>query len=282
VRQGKPSRTAEFVAFNRALGTLAPQVPGFSDPFAVRFLPDRLQKRVEKARVELLSGSRKSPYPFWQGSIGVFNQFRTVMLDRALSSGPPPEQLVILGAGLDSRAWRLDGLKETVVFEMDYPSTQAWKRARSAAVPHKAKDVRFVAIDFGRDRVEPLIQSAGFDPGKRTFWLCEGVTMYLRPEEVAANLGAFATLSSPGSRIALTYLRRKNGRVPRSLLLAMMGEPLRSAFDPAEMTDLAQSRSWRLISDTTIKDWLKETPGLTLRRRRIGLQWLESIWVGEA
>ena len=125
---------------------------------------------------------------------------------------------------------------------MDYPSTQAWKRARSAAVPYKAKDVRFVAIDFGRDRLEPLIQSAGFDPGKRTFWLWEGVTMYLRPEEVAANLGAFATLSSPGSRIALTYLRRKNGRVPRSLLLAMMGEPLRSAFDPAEMTDLAQSR----------------------------------------
>ena len=106
--------------------------------------------------------------------------------------------------------------------------------------------------------------------------------MYLRPEEVAANLGAFAALSSPGSRIALTYLRRKNGRVPRSLLLAMMGEPLRSAFDPAEMTDLARSRSWRLISDTTVKDWLKETPDLTLRRRRIGLQWLESIWVGEA
>jgi methyltransferase (TIGR00027 family) len=241
-----------------------------------------LQKRVEKARVELLSGSRKSPYPFWQGSIGVFNQFRTVMLDRALSSGPPPEQLVILGAGLDSRAWRLDGLKETVVFEMDYPSTQAWKRARSAAVPYKAKDVRFVAIDFGRDRVEPLIQSAGFDPGKRTFWIWEGVTMYLRPEEVAANLGAFAALSSPGSRIALTYLRRKNVRVPRSLLLAMMGEPLRSAFDPAQMTELAQSHGWRLMSDTTVKDWLKETSDLTLRRRRIGLQWLESIWVGEA
>jgi len=235
-----------------------------------------------RKRASLQSGSRKSPYPFWQGSIGVFNQFRTVILDRALSTGPTPEQLVILGAGLDSRAWRLDSLKDTVVFEVDYPSTQAWKRARSAAVPYKAKDVRFVAMDFGRDRLRPLIQGAGFDPGKRTFWLWEGVTMYLRPEEVAANLGAFAALSAPGSRIALTYLRRKNGRVPRSLFLAMMGEPVRSAFDPAQMTELAQSHGWRLMSDTTVKDWLKETPDLALRRRRIGLQWLESIWVGEA
>ena len=64
--------------------------------------------------------------------------------------------------------------------------------------------------------------------------------MYLRPEEVSANLDAFAALSAPGSRIALTYLRKKNGRVPRSLFLALLGEPVRSAFEPAEFTDLAQ------------------------------------------
>jgi methyltransferase (TIGR00027 family) len=282
VRPGKPSRTANFVAFNRALGTLAPEVPGFSDPFAVQFLPKRLQRRVERARASLVTGIRQSPYPFWQRQIGVFNQFRTVMLDRALNSGPAPEQLVILGAGLDSRAWRLDGLRDTVVFEVDYPSSQAWKRARSASVPFKAKDVRFVAMDFQRDRLAPLIQEAGFDARKRTFWLWEGVTKYLRPEEEVGHLSSFAALSTPGSRIALTYLRTQNGRPPRSLFLAMLGEPLRSAFEPAEITELARSHSWRLITDTTVEDWLKDTPGLRLRRRRIGLQWLESIWVGEA
>ncbi len=212
----------------------------------------------------------------------MFNQFRTVMLDRALNFGPPPEQLVILGAGLDSRAWRLDSLRDTVVFEVDYPSSQASKRSRSASVPFKAKDVRFVEIDFQRDELGPLIQDAGFDARKRTFWLWEGVTMYLRPEEVVGHLGSFAALSAPGSRIALTYLRKQNGRAPRSLFLAMLGEPLRSAFEPAEITELARSRCWRLISDTTVEDWLKETPDLKLRRRRIGLQWLESIWVGQA
>src|SRR5271167_1177690 len=99
MRQGKRSRTAEFVALNRALGTLAPQVPGFSDPFAFHFLPGRWQKRVERARTSLACGSSASPYPFWQRAMGIVNQFRTVILDRAITAAPPPEQLVILGAG---------------------------------------------------------------------------------------------------------------------------------------------------------------------------------------
>jgi methyltransferase (TIGR00027 family) len=281
MRQGKPSRTAGFVALNRALGNLAPRVPGFSDPLVVHFLPEKWRKRVERTRASLASGARTSPYPFWQRPMGTYLQFRTVILDRALAASPPVEQLVILGAGLDSRAWRLDSLKDTIVFEVDFPSSQAWKRERAASVPYKAKDVRFVAIDFERDQLAPLIRAAGFDPAKPTFWLWEGVTMYLRPEAVSANLGAIAALSAPGSRIALTYLRRKNGRVPRSMILALMGEPVRSAFSPGEITDLAKSHGWRRIQDSNVQDWLKETPGLELARRRIGLQWLESIWVGE-
>jgi len=115
MRPGERSRTAEFVAFTRAVGTLAPQVPGFSDPVAWQFLPARWQKRVERARARLAAGTRRSPYPIWLRGIALFNQFRTANLDRAvLGSGPLP-QLVILGAGLDTRAWRMDALKDTVV-----------------------------------------------------------------------------------------------------------------------------------------------------------------------
>ena len=53
MRKGKPSRTAQFVALHRALGTLAPQVPGFTDPFASHFLPDKWQRKVEQARGSL-------------------------------------------------------------------------------------------------------------------------------------------------------------------------------------------------------------------------------------
>ncbi len=214
--------------------------------------------------------------------MGTFNQFRTVILDRALASAMPVEQVVILGAGLDSRAWRLDSLKGTIVFEVDFPASQAWKRERAAAVgSFYAKDVRFVAIDFQREQLAPLLRAAGFDPSKPAFWLWEGVTMYLSAEVVSANLGAMAALSARGSRIAMTYLRKHKGRVPRNLILALLGEPIRSAFSPDEMTNLAQSHGWKQIQDSNVQDWLKETPGLALTRRRIGLQWLESIWVGE-
>ncbi len=282
MRPGKPSRTAQFVALNRALGNLAPRVPGFSDPVAEHFLPDKWRKRVERTRAAIASGARTSPYAFWQRPMGTFNQFRTVILDRALASAMPAEQVVILGAGLDSRAWRLDSLRETIVYEVDFPASQAWKRERAAAVASfLAKDVRFVSIDFQRDQLAPLILAAGFDPKLRTFWLWEGVTMYLTPAAVSDNLGAFAALSAPGSRIALTYLRRKNGRIPRNIVLALLGEPVRSAFAPDELTNLAASRGWKRIQDSNILDWLKETPGLKLTQRQIGLQWLESIWVGE-
>jgi methyltransferase (TIGR00027 family) len=269
----------------RALGTLAPRVPGFSDPVAALFLPPRWQKQVEQARARLRTEPRRLPYPFWFRGMGVFNQFRTSRLDHAiLESGPLP-QLVILGAGLDTRAWRMQRLKDTVVFEVDHPSSQAWKRERSAAVsgqaPLKAKDVRFVPMNFERDQLAPRLREAGFDPRKPAFWLWEGVTMYLRPAGVAATLGAIRALSAAGSRIALTYIRKRNGRRPRALFLWLMGEPLRAAFEPAEMAELTRSHGWRVLSDTTVHDWLRETPGVKLKPRQVGLQWLESIWIGE-
>lgn len=281
MREGKASFTAQFVALNRALGTLAPRVPGFSDPVAQQFLRAKWRRKVERTRAALAAGTRQSPYPRWQRAMGIFNQFRTVILDRAIAAAPAIEQLVILGAGLDSRAWRLESLKDTVVYEVDFPASQAWKRDRAQSVPFLARDVRFVQIDFQREALTPLLRAAGFDPSRRTFWLWEGVTMYLARDVVSANLGEFAALSAPGSRIALTYLRKKHGRVPRSLFLSLLGEPMRSAFDPLEITALAQSRDWSKIQDSNIEDWLKETPGLELTRGQTGLHWLESIWVGE-
>ncbi|HTW66742.1 MAG TPA: SAM-dependent methyltransferase [Bryobacteraceae bacterium] len=281
MREGKPSRTAQFVALNRALGTLAPRVPGFADPLAKQFLSDKWRRKVERTGAALAAGNRQSPYPLWQRAMGIFNQFRTVILDRAIAATPTIEQLVILGAGLDSRAWRLESLKNTTVYEVDFPASQAWKRERALSVPFLAKDVRFVEIDFQREALTPRLRAAGFDPSRATFWLWEGVTMYLTSEVVSANFAEFAALSAPGSRIALTYLRKKNGRIPRNLFLALLGEPVRSAFEPQEITALAQSHGWKRIQDSNVENWMKETPGLKMTRRQVGLHWLESIWVGE-
>ncbi|HUE21134.1 MAG TPA: class I SAM-dependent methyltransferase [Bryobacteraceae bacterium] len=280
MRTGKPSRTAQFVAYNRALGTLAPQVPGFSDPIAVEFLPDNWKEKVHKTRRSLAGRPGKSPYPFWLRGMGLFNQFRTVVLDRAIASAAPIAQLVILGAGFDARAWRLNAFEDATVFEVDHPATQAVKRARAAAIPATSRQVHFVATDFHARDMAASLRAAGYDVSRPTFWLWEGVPMYLRPEAVAANLEALAALSAPGSHLALTYMSKDRGRIPRSLFLALMGEPVRSAYTPAEITELAKTYGWMCTADSGIRDWLRDlTPAMRLTKRQAGLQWFERIWV---
>jgi methyltransferase (TIGR00027 family) len=278
MRPGKPSRTAQFVAFNRALGNLAPQVPGFSDPLAAELLPEVWKRKIRRSRAALSANPKKSPYPFWLRGMGIFNQFRTVILGRAIASAAPIAQLVILGAGFDTRAWRLGALADATVFEVDHPSTQALKREQSAGIPAKARQVRFVATDFHADDLANLLRAAGYDASRPAFWLWEGVTMYLRPEAVAGNLASFAALSTPGSHLAMTYLSKDRGRIPRSLFLALLGEPVRSAYSPAEIADLGKTRGWACRADSGIQDWLRDlTPGLRLTRRQAGLQWFERI-----
>lgn len=230
MRKGRASNTAQFVAFNRALGNLSPQVTGFSDPAAERFLAPRWVKRVERARRRL----PKSPLPFWMRGMALFNQFRTAVLNSALCAALPFEQLVVLGAGLDGRGWRLAELAGVVVYEVDHPDTQAIKLERAARLHPVAREVRFVAVDFGQDDLAARLSEAGFDAGQKSFWLWEGVTMYLNPDDVQKTLATVASLSAPGSQLALTYMADAKRSFPTRLFLlafgVMTGEPMRSTF----------------------------------------------------
>jgi methyltransferase (TIGR00027 family) len=279
------SDTAQFIAFNRALGTLAPQVPGFSDPVARLLLPDKWARKVEQAEAGRAKVPPRSPFPFWLRGMGLFNQFRTVVLDRAIDSALPVPQLVILGAGLDGRAWRMTGLNATSVFEVDHPDTQAWKRERSSRLQLAAGAIRFVPADLRTDVLAARLAEAGHDSRRPSFWLCEGVAMYLALEEVVRLLAGTAALAGAGSRLALTYLGKRNGRMPASLLhpfLDMAGEPVRSAFAPAELAAATEAAGWRTVADSGIEDWKRElAPTLALTENQVGLQWSERIWVGQ-
>lgn len=281
MRNGRGSNTAQFAALNRALGALTPTVPGFSDPVAECFLDSRWRKKVNEVRVALAAGRRKSPYPPWSRGMGVFNQFRTVVLDEAVKQAMPYEQLVVLGAGLDGRAWRLRGLESTIVYEVDHPDTQRSKRERAQDTWLLAADVRFVGMDFTRDDLALKLADAGYDSRKSSFWLWEGVTMYLGPGDNARTLTTIARLSAPGSRLALTYMAKKNGKVPRSWLLALLGEPVCSAYTLAELAHTVKASGWTTESDTGIEEWKHRlAPGLDLTEKKVGLQWGERIWVG--
>ncbi len=276
MRKQKASNTAKMVAYQRALGNLLPAVPGFVDPVAEQLLPEKWRKKVERVKDRLPA----SPFPFWFRGMGIFNQFRTVVLDKAIGSSLPFQQLVILGAGLDGRAWRLPGLENTIVFELDHPATQSLKRQQAKLLSFEAKDIRFVGIDFTTDRLEAKLDQSGFNRNAKTFWLWEGVTMYLKPKEVAATLFSISELSGRDSRVAFTYMGKKDGNVPGSLFLRLIGEPIRSGYSNEELTQAAQESGWHLAENTGIEDWIRDlSPSLDLTERKVGMQWHERIAV---
>ncbi|HUB07868.1 MAG TPA: SAM-dependent methyltransferase [Myxococcales bacterium] len=281
MRKGRASNTAQFVAFNRALGDLSPEIEGFSDPIAARLLPPKWTRRVARAQRRL----PRSPLPFWMRGMALFNQFRTVVLDRAVLAALPFDQLVILGAGLDGRAFRLEGLRDATVYEVDHPSTQRTKQERTTPLSPLAKAVRFVPVDFTVDDLSARLAEAGFDPLRKTFWLWEGVTMYLEAADVQKTLSTLARLSAPGSRVALTYMGKTPLRLTTRVFLVffglMTGEPMRSSFTAGDLQALAGAAGWDKLANTGIEEWKPAlAPKLVLTARQVGLQWNERIWVG--
>jgi methyltransferase (TIGR00027 family) len=145
-------------------------------------------------------------------------------------------QFVILGAGFDTRAFRLPRDTRVKSFEVDMPKTQAVKRAILAKVGIDATGVTFVAADFEKDDWLTRLVDAGFDPGQPAFFLWEGVIMYLDREAVLATLGKIAS-TAKGSVVAFDYFTTKPlesqslyWRFARATTKAA-GEPLKFGID---------------------------------------------------
>ena len=144
---------------------------------------------------------------------------RTKFIDehllRAIAAGAL--QVVNLGAGFDSRAYRFeDALRDAKVFELDYAPTQAHKRRRVAEViGSPPSNVIYAAIDFTRQKLGDVLQSAGYEPGRKTFFIWEGVTMYISEEAVLEVFRYIAGNAPSGSAVAFDYFPRSRlAKVP--------------------------------------------------------------------
>lgn len=155
-------------------------------------------------------------------------------------------QYVLLGAGLDSFAYRSELAGRVRVFEVDHPATQKWKRQILADAGIGIPDtLRFVATDLETDSLAARLTAAGFDPGRPALIAWLGVTMYLTEAAIGqtlAVLGGFA----PGTELILDYLLPAELRDPGGeqyaqqvgAVAAERGEPWLSFFRPAELTEL--------------------------------------------
>lgn len=176
----------------------------FADPVASRMLRPEEQAEVEVARGPVPRGwSERVTYEFLRSTAEILVT-RTVAIDDALRRRRHP-QVVILGAGLDGRAWRMPELADTTVFEVDQPASQQDKRERIAGLDAAAASVRFVPVEFGRDELDDALEGAGFDRGVPATWVWEGVLPYLTDEQVHATLAEVGSCSAPGSQLVATY-----------------------------------------------------------------------------
>ena len=148
-------------------------------------------------------------------------------------------QYAILGAGLDTYAYRNTGLGLRV-FEIDHPETQAWKRGLLAAEDiAPTLSVTYVPVDFASGSLIPALLRAGFDPGEPAFFSWLGVTPYLTGPDVLRTLAEIYALN-PANGVVLDYLLPPSalswrGRVAHFLIarhVARLGEPLQSNFTP--------------------------------------------------
>jgi methyltransferase (TIGR00027 family) len=158
-------------------------------------------------------------------------------------------QYVLLGAGMDSLAWRRpDLLRDVTIFEVDHPCTQAWKRERAAALCLPDNDAHvFVPVDFETEDLRKVLDQAGFDWDRPTLFNWLGVVMYLTRDAIAATLRTLAG-AGPGSGVVLTYMSAPEYMDEDSLalfkimepLVTQMGEPFTEGFAPDDFEALVR------------------------------------------
>jgi len=236
----------------RAVAHINPPFAGFSDPTALSLLPESARIRVARAlaptRPKGLRANVDRGYLLKQSAIMAL---RTAAIDDAVRHAAA-RQVVILGAGLDGRAWRLPELSASVVFEVDHPDTQRDKQARVGALTPTAREVRFLAVDFARDSLEEALAKAGHDANEPTMWVWEGVVMYLTPADVEATLSVIERRSAPKSVLSITYSAPTAMRHVVGLIVRLIGEPFRSAYTAPQMAELLRRHSFHPLEDVDL------------------------------
>jgi len=238
----------------RSVAHLAPPFPGFSDPTASVLLPESGRARVARAVAPTPpKGLRANVDRGYLRRQSALMALRTAAIDDAVREAAAP-QVVILGAGLDGRAWRMPELATSIVFEVDHPDSQRDKRERIGALTPTAREVRFLAVDFARDSLDAALEQAGQVVTERTMWVWEGVVMYLTPENVEATLRVIARRSAPGSRLSITYAAPARVLQLIGLVVRLIGEPFRSAYTREAMAALLVRTGFRVLGDDSIPE----------------------------
>lgn len=251
LQAGQPSRTALQVATLRAAHQLLDEPKVLDDPLALRILGSEREAALRADPFQYNEPMRRH----LRASLVVRSRLAEDELARAVGDGV--RQYVVLGAGLDTFAYRNPHGDALHVFEVDHPASQAWKREllQQAAIAMPDK-LRFVPLDFSRAGLGETLAAAGFRKDMPAFFSWLGVTVYLDSAAVFDTLRFIAGLPQ-GSGIVFDYRLADALLTPLQALVignmgervAQQGEPWKSAFDPAQLADALRTLGFSDMSD---------------------------------
>jgi methyltransferase (TIGR00027 family) len=252
------SRTAEGMALLRALEQQQPTARRIiHDPFAKEFLFHRAFRWLVSSRWLARGVLRFLQY--WASGGQEFLTIRPRLVDElaAEQAAQGVGQIVLLGAGFDTMAWRQrEALRGATIFEVDHPATQRAKRQVSEHIG-LPDSLRFVAVDFERDDFVEKLREAGFDAARQSFIVWVGVSYYLTDKAVADTLKRIASISQPGTKLVWDYLLAEvvKGRSPNREALnkarraAQLGEPWLFGLQPEQVNEYLAQFGLRLLKD---------------------------------
>ena len=172
------------------------------------------------------------------------------------------DQLVILGAGFDTRPYRLPGMESVNVFEVDLPSVQNDKKKKIRKyLGLLPGHVTFIPIDLDAQTLEAVFPGTAFDPSRPTVFIWEGVTQYILEEAVCQTL-TFVGKSAPGSVIVFTYVLKsiieRRSDIPgadKIMDVVAKNAPWIFGLNPSDVPEFLKSFHLALIADVGNKDY---------------------------
>jgi methyltransferase (TIGR00027 family) len=254
------SRTAQGVAAERAVLT---DMGVLADPFAARMLAPSMGAVVSLVR--------RMPYRMRAQSVTLAGlAARVLWFDDQVTEAIEAsiEQIVVVGAGYDSRAWRF-GRPGVQFFELDHAGTQRDKARRAPGGGPK-----YIEADLSEQSAADALVAGGLDESQPSLFIFEGLSMYLDEAVVRRQLGQLGHLSAVGSRLAIDFQPPRDVGTPsnrRQLRLQQVarvgsGEGFRLVVDRVEAVELVQGCGWEVTAVINMREAAHE-----LVRREAGL-----------
>jgi methyltransferase (TIGR00027 family) len=246
MQHGQASVTALGAAGHRAAHQVLERGFVLADPLALRILGSDAERAIALARER---PERRGLRLF----IAMRSRFAEDSAAHAIEKGV--RQILVLGAGLDTFAYRLKRTQDMRVFELDHPATQAEKRRRlTEAQIEEPAHVSYVAYDFESGSMTAALKAAGLDSDRGAFVLWLGVTPYLTEEAVFATLGELARWPG-GTEVVFDYTNpaeavdARNFHREMAERVAASGEPFRCYLDSAALHARARKLGFTDIED---------------------------------